>query len=87
MRRIWMVGAAIAALVAVPAINMQAQAATFDMRRTATTGTTTDAGSDWLDLACSCGGGDGGSSGPSGPSGADGGREGTSSGTEDDLPN
>jgi hypothetical protein len=70
MRRIWLVGTAIAAFIAVPTIDMQAQAASFAPTQTTTPGTTTtDAADDWLDLACSCGGGEGGGDSGGGDSG------------------
>lgn len=70
MRRVWLVGTAIAALVAVPAINMQAQAAAFDTNQAATSGTTMILDSDdAIDVACSCGGGEGGGESGGGDSG------------------
>ena len=83
MRRIWLVGTAIAALVAVPAINMQAQAAAFDTNQAATSGTTMILDSDdAIDVACSCGGGEGGGESGGGDSGGgdSGGGGGTSGG-------
>ena len=83
MRRIWLVGTAIAALVAVPAINMQAQAAAFDTNQAATSGTTLILDSDdAIDVACSCGGGEGGGESGGGDSGGgdSGGGGGTSGG-------
>ena len=83
MRRIWLVGTAIAALVAVPAINMQAQAAAFDTNQAATSGTTMILDSDdAIDVACSCGGGEGGGESGGGDSGGgdSGGGGGSSSG-------
>jgi hypothetical protein len=70
MRRIWLVGTAIAAFIAVPTIDMHAQAASFAPTQTTTSGTTTtDAADDWFDLACSCGGGEGGGGEGGGDSG------------------
>jgi hypothetical protein len=70
MRRIWLLGTAIAAFIAVPTIDMQAQAASFAPTQTRTTGTTTDvAADDWYDIACSCGGGEGGGGEGGGDSG------------------
>ena len=83
MRRILLVGTAIAALVAVPAINMQAQAAAFDTNQAATSGTTMILDSDdAIDVACSCGGGEGGGESGGGDSGGgdSGGGGGTSGG-------
>lgn len=82
MRRIWLLGTAIAALVAVPTIDMQAQAASFAPAQTTTAGTTTaDDADELFYMACSCGGGEGGGEGGGGDSGGgDSGGGGTSGG-------
>ena len=75
MRRIWLVGTAMAALIAVPAIDMQAHAASFESTQAPANGTLKNiAPDDALDLACGCGGGEGGGGG--GAEGSDG-RDGT----------
>lgn len=77
MRRIWLVGTAMAALIAVPAIDMQAHASSFDSTQATANGTLMNiAPEGTLDLACSCGGGGGEGGGGGGGEGSDG-RDGT----------
>ena len=93
MRRIWLVGTAMAALIAVPAIDMQAHAASFDSTQATANGTTMNiAPDDSFVVACGCGGGGGegggggaeGSDGRDGTGGADADGGGTGSGAEEE---